>query len=82
VWERDVGPIAPGHIVVFRPGMRTTDPALITVARLECISRAENVRRNSMHQLPRELRELVHLRGRLTRAINTKARQGQEHTAP
>jgi hypothetical protein len=35
-----------------------------------------------MHQMPRELRELVHLRGRLTRAINTKARQGQEHTAP
>lgn len=78
VWERDVGPIPAGHIVVFRPGLRTTEPQLVTIERLECISRAENVRRNSVHQLPPELREIVHIRGRLTRAINTKARQGQE----
>jgi hypothetical protein len=82
VWERDVGPIPAGHIVVFKPGQRTTEPQLVTADRLECISRAENVRRNSVHQLPPELRELVHLRGRLSRAINTKARQGQEHHAP
>lgn len=82
VWERDVGAIPPGHIVVFRPGLRTTDPQLVTVERLECISRAENVRRNSVHLLPPELRELVHIRGRLTRAINSKARQGQEQHAP
>lgn len=82
VWERDVGSIPPGHIVVFKAGKKTTEPALVTADRLECISRAENVRRNSIHQLPQELRELVHLRGRLSRAINAKARQGQEHPAP
>jgi hypothetical protein len=82
VWERDVGPIPPGHIVVFRAGLRTTEPALVTADRLECISRAENVRRNSVHKLAPELRELVHIRSRLTRAINTKARQGKEHHAP
>jgi hypothetical protein len=82
VWERDVGPIPAGCIVVFRRGLRTTEPQLVTVDRLECISRADNVRRNSVHHLPPELRELVHLRGRLTRAINTSARSGQEKTAP
>ncbi len=81
VWEAEHGAVPKGHIVVFKPGQKTVDPALVTLDRLECISRADNVRRNSVHQLPPELREIVHLRGRLTRAINTKARQGQEQTA-
>lgn len=75
VWEAAYGPVPAGHIVVFRPSLRTTDPALVTLDRLECISRAENVRRNSIHQLPPELADVCRLRGSLTRAINTRAKE-------
>ena len=34
-----------GHVVRFRAGMRTTDPALLTVDRLECVTRAEHATR-------------------------------------
>lgn len=77
VWEAEHGPVPKGHIVVFRAGMRTVDPRLVTLDRLECISRAENVRRNSIHQLPEELRQIVRLRGSLTRAINTRAKEAK-----
>lgn len=41
VWERVHGPVPEGHTVVFRPGMRTTANAEITVDRLECIVRGD-----------------------------------------
>jgi hypothetical protein len=70
VWEAAHGPIPPGFIVVFRPGMRTTSDAEITLDRLELISRAENMRRNSYHNYPKEVAELIQLRGALNRKIN------------
>lgn len=70
VWEAEHGPISPRHLVVFRPGMRTTDPALITTSRLECISMAENARRNHPANRSPELAKLVQLKGAITRQVN------------
>lgn len=71
VWEAEHGPIPADHIVRFKQGMATTDPALVTLDRIECISRVENMRRNSYHtNYPPEVRGLVQLRGALTRQIN------------
>lgn len=70
VWEAAHGPVPPGHTVVFRPGRKTTDPALITLDALECISRDELMRRNSIHRYPPELVEIHRLRGALNRQIN------------
>jgi hypothetical protein len=70
VWEATHGPIAPGMVVAFKPGMRTTSAAEITLDRLELMSRAEIMRRNSYHNYPKELAQLIQLRGALNRKIN------------
>ena len=79
VWEAANGPVPAGHAVVFRDGIIRTDPALITLDVLEVISRAELMRRNTRHNLPEEIKELVTLKYRLTRAINKRERQNAEH---
>lgn len=76
VWEAAHGPIPPGHLVVFKPGRKTTDEDRITLDALELLTRAENMRRNSVHtKYPPELARLVQLRGVLNRAINTKTKE-------
>lgn len=70
VWEKVNGPIPAGHAVVFRKGMRTTNQHEITVDRLELISRADLMRRNTVHNYPPEIAKLVQLRGALIRQIN------------
>lgn len=76
VWEAENGPIPDGWIVVFRPGQKTTDEAAITLDRLEMLTRAENMKRNSLYaKYPPELARLVQLRGVLNRQINSKAKE-------
>lgn len=77
VWRLANGPIPPKHAVVFRPGRRTTDPALITLDAIECITQVELMRRNSIHNMPKELVEVTLLRGRLNRAINKRAKEAE-----
>lgn len=68
VWEQHNGPVPAGHIVVFIDGNRENfDPA-----NLECISRKENMHRNSVHRLPKEVAQLVQLVGALNRQINKR----------
>ncbi len=75
VWEAEHGPTPPGHAVIFKPGRFTTDPERITVDGLELVSRAELMRRNSVHnRYPKEVALLVQLRGALNRQINKRAR--------
>lgn len=79
VWEQAHGPVPPGHLVVFKPGRRTTDLDEITLDALELITRAENMRRNSYHaRLPPELARLVQLRGALNRMINHRTKKAAE----
>lgn len=68
LWESHHGPVPPGHIVVFRSGDRRD----IRLDNLELITRAENMRRNSVHRLPKELAELCQLKGALQRRINER----------
>lgn len=81
VWVAAQGPIPAGHIVVFRPGMKTTQLELITVDRLECISRGENARRNHPRNKSPELAQLVQLKGAITRQVNRIAREAKEASA-
>ena len=75
VWERENGQVPPGHIVVFRQGLLTTDPDLITVDRLECITRSENMQRNTYHRYGKEVAQLIQLRGVITRKIREKEKE-------
>lgn len=81
-WESVNGPVPKGWIVVFRPGMATADPDLITIDRVELITRAENMARNTIHARDEELRELSKLKYRLTRAVNKRIRHEEQASRP
>ena len=82
VWEAAHGPVPASHIVVFRPGLKTTVLEKIVVERLECITRAENARRNNPRNKHPELGRLIQLKGVIPRHINRIARQAQEQAQP
>lgn len=70
VWEAEHGPIPPKHVVRFLPGMATTIEDEITLDRLECISFAENMRRNTFRRYPENIARAIQMRGALNRKIN------------
>lgn len=81
VWEAEHGPVPPGHIAVFKPGRATTDVTQITADAVELVTRAEHMRRNSVHaKYPPELARLAQLRGVLARQINRKQRAQEAQT--
>lgn len=82
VWIETNGPVPPKHIVVFKQGMRTIEPEEITLDRVECISLAENMARNTYHNYPKPIAELIQLRGALVRKINAAERHYQETATP
>lgn len=75
VWEASNGPIPRGNCVVFKAGMLTTIEHEITIDRLDCISRGENMRRNSVHAHGPEIARIHQLRGAITRKTNTLLRK-------
>lgn len=81
VWQAAHGPVPRGHIVVFRPGAKTAVLGDVTLDRLECISRAENARRNHPRSTSPELGKLVQLKGAITRQVNRINREAREHAA-
>jgi hypothetical protein len=68
-----------GHICVFKLGTKTAVLQEITLDKVECLTWAENMTRNSYHnRLPKEVALLVQLRGQLTRQINRKTKPQEE----
>lgn len=76
VWEAAHGPVPHGHLVVFKPGMKTLVEAEITIDKVECITRAQNANRNHPKNKSPELAKLVQLKGAITRQVN---RINKEH---
>lgn len=66
IWEEANGPIPEGHALVFRNGDRRD----IRLDNLELITRAELMRRNTVHRYPPEIVKTVRTRAVLNRAIN------------
>lgn len=81
VWIEANGPVPANHIVVFKPGRATTVLERITPDAVECISRAENARRNHPRNHSPELAKLVQLKGAITRQVNRIQREAQEQSA-
>lgn len=75
VWRQAHGPIPKTQKVVFKPGMKTTDPQLVTLDRLELLTHAQLMARNTIANHPPELAEVMRARGLLTRAINKRAKE-------
>lgn len=82
VWIAANGPLPPKHMVVFKPGMFSRVLEEITVDRVECISMAENARRNHPRNKSPELARLVQLKGAITRQVNRINREAQERPTP
>jgi hypothetical protein len=71
VWEQAHGPVPEGHLIAWKDQrQRSADPEQIRVELLECVSRAEHGRRNSVHRHGPEIAQLSRLRGVLTRILN------------
>lgn len=75
LWIEANGPIPDGCVIAFKPGMRTTVLEEITLDRIECISLADNCRRNSFHNHGPEIAKIVQLRGAITRQINKRLKE-------
>ena len=68
LWEDAHGRVPPGHCLRFRDG----DSLNVDLDNIELITRAENMRRNTIHHLPAPLRNTIALLGTLNRSIREK----------
>ena len=80
VWCQANGPLPRGHMVVFKAGRFSNQMEQITLDAVECITLAENMRRNSRHNLPPEVNQLVAIKGAITRQVNRITREHREQT--
>lgn len=77
-WSAANGPVPSGHIVIFRRGMKTFVATEITVDRLELVTLAENMRRNTIHNLPESIKTTVRALGYLRRRINRESQHEKQ----
>jgi len=68
LWEDAHGPVPPKHCLIFKDGDRLN----VELANLVLISQRDNMRRNSVHNLPKELAQVLQLNGALKRKINRR----------
>jgi len=66
LWEAEHGPLPPSHALIFKDGDKTH----IDIGNLLLITRADLMRRNTYHNYPKDIAELIQLRGALMRKIN------------
>lgn len=74
LWEAEHGPVPAGHALAFKNGDKTD----IRLDNLECISRRELMRRNTVHNYPKELVQVIRLKGAITKRIATRTRKEQQ----
>lgn len=76
VWMEHVhGPLPHNHVIAFRDGNKLN----CDFANLEVVSRTEMMRRNTRHNLPKPLSDVIALRGALNRKLNKLRREAREH---
>lgn len=71
-WEKKHKRKVPkGHILVFANG----DSMNCNPSNLELITRAENMRRNTIHRYPEELKSVIKLRSKLNKTIHNQTKK-------
>lgn len=71
VWEAANGPLPPGHAVAFKNRNRKD----VRLENLELLTRADLMRRNTVHNLPPELKKTVYALGSLKSTITKKTKR-------
>ena len=74
LWIEHNGPIPANHIVRFIDG----DPDNVVIGNLECLTMKENMLRNTIHNLPPVLVDVIRTKGVLTRTINQRRKEDNE----
>lgn len=69
LWEDAHGPVPKSHAVCFRDG----DKLNVELGNLELVSRADLMRRNTVHNLPVPLKSTIQVLGQLKRRIRERA---------
>ena len=78
LWREHHGDVPDGHVIVFKD----CNKKIIEIGNLECVSRTDMMRRNSLHNYPKEIVQVIHLRGAINKKINRRAKhETQDHTA-
>lgn len=75
IWEEHHGPVPKGHAVIFKDGNKRN----LAIENLECISRRDLMLRNSLHNYPKPIAQLIQLRGALNRKINQRSRHHEQN---
>lgn len=65
VWEKAYGEIQDGHNIVFKDG----DSMNCALENLECVSNKELMLRNTLHQWPKDVQEIIMLRNQLNKNL-------------
>lgn len=74
-WERANGrPVPPGHCLAFRDGDRMN----VEPENVELLTRAQNMARNTIHNLPAPLKEVIRLRGTIMATITKREKKREK----
>lgn len=68
IWEQINGSIPTDHIVVFKDNNQQN----FDINNLKLITKVENMQRNTLHQYPEPIKEIIKLNNKLKRKINAK----------
>lgn len=74
VWVEAHGPVPTGHVIAFKDRNRGN----VALDNLECILRAELMRRNTIHNLPPELVDVIRLSGKIKQVLRRREREEQD----
>jgi hypothetical protein len=66
VWEQTNGPIPKGSIIAFIDGNTLN----CELSNLVCLTKAENMLRNSKNNFPEEIKQIITIKQRITRKLN------------
>jgi len=68
IWEKINGPIPDDHIIVFKDNNLTN----FDINNLQLITKADNMLRNTIHQYPQPIQDIIKLNNKLKKKINAK----------
>lgn len=71
-WVKANGVVPKGHIIVFKD----RNSLNVDLKNLECITFKENMLRNTIHNLPEELKEVIHLQTRIKKKTKKLTQNG------
>lgn len=77
IWERCNGAIPKGQICIFLDGNAKN----LEVTNLALMTKQQNMKRNTLHNYPKEIAELIQLRGALNRQLNKRNKNNEQPTA-